>query len=415
MSEYEPSEHEQSEHEPNLLPEPTAEPLTCKVISVDDHVTEPPTVFEGRIAAKFADRAPRLVEDSSGGLVWAYEDGEMHDSGFGAVAGRPQEDWRHEPIRYEEVRKGVWDIHARVQDMDLDGVEASVTFPSMCGFAGRQFAASKDPELGLACVRAYNQWHLEDWSAPYPGRIVPLQLTWLPDPVIAAREVERNAERGFRAVTFPDLPQRLGFPAIHEEAWEPFLRACEETETVICLHTGSAGYILNTRADAPLQLQTSLFPAGAYVAAMEWIWAFVPTRFPRIKIALSEGGIGWVPMALDRLDYVIAHSGGSPVDTPWPDREKSPSDVLKSNFWFCMLDDPSTLSARDRIGVDHIMFESDYPHADSTWPHTQSLIAQRLGPLGPEITKMIAHDNAAALFRHSALAADMDQAAGAHR
>ena len=112
MPEQSLSEQAPSEHQPNLLPEPTGEPLVCKVISVDDHVTEPPTVFEGRIEAKFADRAPRLVEHASGGLVWAYEDGEMHDSGFGAVAGRPQEDWRHEPIRYEEVRKGVWDIDA---------------------------------------------------------------------------------------------------------------------------------------------------------------------------------------------------------------------------------------------------------------------------------------------------------------
>ncbi len=401
------STHAPFERKVNLLPEPTPDSIGFRVISVDDHVTEPPTVFDGRIEERFADRAPKPVEDATGGLVWAYEGGEMHDSGFGAVVGRPQSDWRHEPNRYEEVRKGTWDIHSRVQDMDLDGIESSVTFPSMCGFAGRQFFASKDQELGLACVRAYNRWHLEEWSAVYPGRIIPMQLSWLPDPVIAAKEVRKNAALGFRAVTFPDLPQRLGFAPINEPVWEPLLRACEETETVICLHTGSAGYILNTRPDAPLQLQTSLFPAGAYVAAMEWIWSFVPVRFPRIKIALSEGGIGWVPMALDRLDYVMDHSGGSPVDTPWPDREMTPSDMLRRNFWFCMLDDPSTLGARERIGVDHILFETDYPHADSTWPHTQRLLQQRLAPLGDDVAQKIAYGNAAALFRHKSLADDL--------
>jgi predicted TIM-barrel fold metal-dependent hydrolase len=225
--------------------------------------------------------------------------------------------------------------------------------------------------------------------------------------VVAAAEVERNAAAGFRAVTFPDLPQRLGLPIIADPVWDPFLRACEQTGTVICLHTGGAGYVMNTREGAPLQLQTSLFSAGAYVAAMEWIWGFVPLRFPNIRIALSEGGIGWVPMALDRLDYVQAHSGGSPVDTPWPDRHVTPSDVLRRNFWFCMLDDPSTLPARDRIGLDHIMFETDYPHADSTWPHTQSLLASRLGPLGPEVADKITFANAAALFRHDTLRADL--------
>lgn len=394
---------------PNLLPDPEPEPIRYRVFSVDDHVTEPPNVFSDHIESKFADRVPKLVTDDTGGLVWAYEDGEMHDAGFGAVAGRPQSDWRHEPITYQEVRKGTWDIHARIHDMDLNGIESSVTFPAMCGFAGRKFAASKDPELGLACVRAYNRWHLQDWASAYPGRMVPLQLTWLPDPQIAAQEVYQNAQLGFRAVTFPDIPQRLGFPFIGDPVWEPFLRACEETETVICLHTGGAGYILNTREEAPLQLQTSLFPAGAYVAALEWIWAFVPVRYPNIKIALSEGGIGWVPMALDRLDYVQAHSGGSPVDTPWPAPDVSPSDVLKRNFWFCMLDDPSTMHARYRIGVENIMFEVDYPHADSTWPHTQRLLAERLGGLPADEVEKITFGNAAELFRHSTLAADLSR------
>jgi len=398
-----------AERRVELLPEPEPEEHRYDVISVDDHVTEPPNVFAGRIEARYSGRAPRLSQDESGGLVWAYEDGEMHDAGFGAVAGRPQSAWRHEPIRYEEIRKGCWDIHARVRDMDTDGVTASVTFPSMCGFAGRKFAASKDPGLGLACVRAYNRWHLEDWASVYPGRMIPMQLAWLPDPRIAAREVRQNAALGFRAVTFPDIPQRLGFRPIDDPAWEPFLRACEETETVICLHTGGAGYILNTREDAPLQLQTSLFPGGAFVAAMEWIWSFVPVRFPNLKIALSEGGIGWVPMALDRLDYVMDHSGGSPVDTPWPEPDLTPADVLRRNFWFCMLDDPSTLPARDRIGVDHIMVETDYPHADSTWPHTQSLLARRLGPLGAAVAEKIAYGNAAALFRYPSLAADLSR------
>src|SRR6266511_77487 len=108
----------------NLLPDPEPEDHFCDVLSVDDHVTEPPDVFEGRVEAKYAARAPRLVEDDDRGLVWAYEDGEMHDAGLGAVSGRPQSDWRRDPIRYEEVRKGVWDIHARVRDMDLDGVVA---------------------------------------------------------------------------------------------------------------------------------------------------------------------------------------------------------------------------------------------------------------------------------------------------
>ena len=105
------------------------------------------------------------------------------------------------------------------------------------------------------------------------------------------------------------------------------------------------------------------------VAAADWLWARIPTRFPEIRIAFSEGGIGWVPMLIDRIDYVLDHSAvGS---NGWDDPNLAPTDAMRRNFWFCTIDIPSTMSLRDHIGIDHICMESDYPHADSTWPDTQ--------------------------------------------
>jgi predicted TIM-barrel fold metal-dependent hydrolase len=129
------------------------------------------------------------------------------------------------------------------------------------------------------------------------------------------------------------------------------------------------------------------------------VWAGIPGRHPDLRIALSEGGIGWVPMAIDRLDYVTEHSAGSAAVEPW-EFDLSPSEVLRRNFWFCMLDDPSTLGQRDLIGVDHIMFETDYPHADSTWPRSQDLLRDRLGEIPFDEASMIAGGNAARLYRH---------------
>ena len=215
-----------------------------------------------------------------------------------------------EPARFDEMRKGCWDIHARIADMDLAGIWASLCFPSLiAGFAGAAFARSHDPELGLACVRAWNDWHHEVWAGSYPERIIPLQLAWLRDPEVAAADVRRNAERGFKAVTFPESMNNLDLPSVHTEHWDPFLRACEETETVVCLHTGSGSISPPRSPESPLEQSTTLFPVHGMLAAADWLWARIPLRFPRLNVALSEGGIGWVPMLLDRLDYVMAHSG----------------------------------------------------------------------------------------------------------
>jgi predicted TIM-barrel fold metal-dependent hydrolase len=260
------------------------------------------------------------------------------------------------------------------------------------------FSRSNDPDLGLACVRAWNDWHHEVWAGAYPERVIPLQITWLMDPTIAAEEVRRNADRGFKALSFPENPANLELPSVHTTHWDPLLEACEETGTVVCLHTGSAAWSAIRSPEAPLEQGSTLFPVNGAVATAEWLWARIPLRFPGLNIALSEGGIGWVPMLLDRLDYVMAHSGigGAGV---WSG-DLSPSEAVQRNFWFCSIDDPTALRVRDRIGVDHIMVESDYPHADSSWPDTQDLLARRLEGLPAGDVAKMTHENAAGLFRH---------------
>jgi predicted TIM-barrel fold metal-dependent hydrolase len=390
-----------AEHAPEatLLPDPEPRPRHYTIISVDDHLIEPADVFEGRVPAAFADRAPRVVTLDDGRETWVYEEGFYPQVGLNAVAGRPKAEWSMEPARFDEMRRGCYDIEARVHDMDLDGIYASLCFPSLiAGFAGTIFANSKDQELGLACLRAWNDWHIEEWAAPHPDRIIPLQLAWLRDPEIAAADVRRNAARGFKAVSFPENPVDLKLPSVHTDHWDPFLRACEETQTVICLHNGSSSWTAARSPGAPLELYTSLFSVNAIAAAADWLWARIPTRFPEIRVAFSEGGIGWVPMLIDRIDYVLEHSAvGS---NGWDDPNLAPSDALRRNFWFCTIDIPSTMSLREHIGIDHICLESDYPHADSTWPDTQLNAVAGLRDFTPTEVRKVTWENASHLFRH---------------
>ncbi|HEX3565792.1 MAG TPA: amidohydrolase family protein [Acidimicrobiales bacterium] len=381
-----------------FLPEPPRAHRKYTVISADDHIVEPPHVFEGRVEKKFADRAPRVIEKEDGTETWVYDGTELPNVGFNAVVGRPVDEWRMEPTRFDEMRAGAWDIHQRIADMDLNGIYASLNFPSFLpGFAGQRLQqVTSDTGLAMAAVRAWNDWHLEEWAGSYPDRIIPCQLPWLLDADVSAEMIRQNADRGFRAVSFSEEPSRLGFPTIHSGYWDPFLQACEETGTVINLHIGSSGSSPATTADAPPDVAGVLFFAYAISAAVDWLFSLAPVRYPNLKICLSEGGIGWVPALLDRLDHMDTYSQ---MYGTWQS-ELTPSEVLQRNFWFCAVEDQSTFALRDRIGVDHILLESDYPHCDSTWPNTQRVVEEEIGGLPAEDIKKMTWQNASFLYRH---------------
>ncbi|HMG42892.1 MAG TPA: amidohydrolase family protein [Acidimicrobiales bacterium] len=383
-----------------LLPRPAARPVFCPVISVDDHLVEPPTLFEGRLPARLRDAAPRVVTDDDGLPRWLV-DGERLPIGMpNALVGRPMEEWNVAPARFDEFLPGVTDPHERVADMEVAGIWASLPFPSMVwGFAGSRFAAMTDRELGLACLRAYNDWLLEEWCGAAPDRFIPCQVAWLADPDGAAAEVRRNAERGFRAVSFSENPEGQGMPSIHSGAWDPFFAACEETGTVVNLHVGSRGAITTGSTDSPVEVTVALFPVSGIVALTDWIFSRVPLRFPGIKVALSEGGASWVPMVVERLRRAYRQASAS---THWSAADPDPVDVMHRNFSFTSIEDPTAFQHLDVIGAGNVMVEVDYPHGDSSWPDTQALLAAQLAHLPPDDVARVCFANAAALYHHPA-------------
>jgi predicted TIM-barrel fold metal-dependent hydrolase len=378
-----------------FLPEPEPCEQFATIISVDDHVVEPPHMFENRLPSRLQSDAPRIVESEEGHELWEFEGSLFTQGGTNAFAGRRPETVSQEPARFDQMRPGCYDINARVHDMDLSGVWASLSFPSLItGFCGRVFFNAQDPELGKACIRAWNDWMYEEWYTPYPERVIPLSIAFLRDPKVAADEIRRNAERGVRTVTFPERPHNIGLPSLWDrEHWDPIIEAVVETDTVISLHVGSSG-LYPLPEGAGLALSATLFGQLSLGSCAEWLWSGYPYRYPSLKIAMSEGGIGWVAMLLDRLENIVDRSR---YGRGWDMR---PAEVLRRNFWFCTLDDPSTIDTRYTIGIDHIMLETDYPHGDSTWPDTQDLIKQVWGHIPAEELRKMCSQNAAALYRH---------------
>ena len=274
-----------------FIPEPEPEPLFCPIISVDDHLLEPPTLFEGRLPARFADQAPRLVTDDAGLEWWHFEATRIPNLMLNGASGREMSEWGMIGTRYDEMRRGVWDPAARLHDMDLTGVWASLCFPStLVGFAGTRFSTMTDPDLGYACLQAYNDWMLEEWVGTNPERFVPCQLTWLADAELAAKEVRRNAARGVRAVSFSENPEGLGFPNIYTDFWDPFFAACEDTGTVVNLHVGSSGTTREPCTSSPMPVLFALFPESALEALMDWVFARHPSSLPEPPDRALRGG-----------------------------------------------------------------------------------------------------------------------------
>lgn len=377
-----------------IRPDPAPRARRYTVVSVDDHLVEPPDTFEDRLPSRLAEKAPKVVR-REGADWWVFEDHQVALMGSDAIQTWEPGHADGGPVTFDDVRAGVWNIHQRVRDMDIAGIAVSLNFPSFpFGFAGQVFMRMKDKELGLACMRAYNDWIFEGWWSPYPDRIIPCQVTWLLDPRLAAEEIERNAARGFKAVSFSENPYKLGLPSIHQPHWDPFLRACEETGTVVNLHVGSSSETLVPGPDA-MEALPVLFPVNAFSACTDWLYGAVPVRFPDIKIALSEGGIGWVPLMIDRLRY-MRRSG--PPRSEMAFGGMDPVELMHRNFWFTSFSDPLTMTLRHQIGVDRIMVESDYPHSDSSWPDTQPILEEQLQGVPEDEAARMTWQNAVELY-----------------
>ena len=388
------------------------------LISVDDHVLEPGHVWQDRVPAKFKDAAPRLVRHKDG-EAWVYEGKRMVTPGLGAVAGKTREEFSFEPITYDEMRPGCYDSVARLEDMDRAGVLASMCFPSFPRFCGQVFNEAKDRELALLCVQAYNDWMIDEWCGRAPGRYIPLTLIPLWDPVLAAAEVRRNAARGSTAVAFSENPAMLRLPTIQDPGghWDPLMAACEETETVLCMHIGSSSKRLTMSDESPMLVTMSWGPPLLIAGAMiEWIFSPVVRKFPGIKVALAEGGIGWMPFFLEKATQVVEKhqywiangdvrhdslSGQIEVDerAAIDLQGFSVMDTFRQHIYGCFIDDVHGVRNLDAIGFDNVMIETDYPHSDSTWPNCLEHAQKQLAGISPENRHKIMRGNAERLFR----------------
>ncbi|MEV7737300.1 amidohydrolase family protein [Streptomyces sp. NPDC088921] len=334
------------------------------LISVDDHIIEPPDMFVNHLPKKYRDDAPRLVHRDDGTDVWTFRDTVIPNAALNAVAGRPKEEYGMEPQGLDEIRPGCYDVQERIKDMNAGGMLASMNFPSFPGFAARLFA-TEDPDFSLALVRAYNDWHIDEWCGAYPGRFIPMALPAIWDAELCAAEVRRVAAKGCHSLTFTENPAALGYPSFHDPYWNPLWKALVDTDTVMSVHIGSSGRLTIPAADSPPDVMITLQPMNIVTAAADLLWSKPVKDYPDLKIALSEGGTGWIPYFLERVDRTFE------MHSTWTLQDfggKLPSEVFREHFLTCFISDPLGVRLRHDIGIDNICWEADYPHSDSMWP-----------------------------------------------
>jgi predicted TIM-barrel fold metal-dependent hydrolase len=372
----------------------------CKLISADSHVNEPADLWTERIDRKFRDRAPRIIDNIPSrppGSYLVLEDIPPVHLSQGLGAGKTAEELPHffQTSTYRDARRGGWDPAERLKDMQLDGVEAEVIYTTL-GF--RQFWL-KDADLQRACFRVYNAW-LADYCSYAPNQLTGIALISLYDIGEAVKELRLCRQRGLKgAMIWASPPEERSYA---DRMYDPFWTEAQELGMPLSLHAVTG---MGRESQALRVMGREVKPVDRYVQSVtlgdevkrsliELVFSGVLERYPHLRIVSAENEVSWLSFVIQRWDQTYHHYRHL---YPSPLKMK-PSEYFSRQIYATFIDDAFGIRNRHQIGVDHVMWSSDYPHTQSTWPHSQEIIARDFADV-PEGEKLkIVRENAMELY-----------------
>lgn len=363
-------------------------PVTGPVLSADSHICEPPTLWLDRLPQRYQDRAPRVVRDLDGrpGDFFVCEDAQPRSVFAAFAAGVPSEELaRRGEQGFAAAPASVWDPAARLLDQDLDGVAAEVLFPTMADL----IFGSRDLAFRQACFIAYNDF-VAEYCAAAPDRLLGVALLDTEDPAAAVDELGRVADLGLRAVVLRGDPTNLyGDPAL-----EPLWEAAVGLGMPIAIHRGAVRRDISVEVQGPL-LDYVMIPTQAQRALASMVFAGVWERHPELRLVLCEFDLLWLPHFLGRLDRADRKFGrafGLGLSRPAVEQ-------VKESVWITFQHETDELPAvLGSWPIERLMWASDYPHADSTWPHSRDVLGALAGVVGPAAVPGLVHDTCAEFF-----------------
>jgi hypothetical protein len=294
------------------------------------------------------------------------------------------------------VRKAAYDVDARVDDMNANGILSGLNFPNVLGFAGDSLLKVGDKDLALACIQVYNDWHCDQWAGAHPGRFIPVAVMPLWDVALCVKEVRRIAQKGVRVVAFAENPPGFGLPSVHQGHWDPMFKEIVDHDMSVVIHIGTAGGQLHAPSmDSPMPVSSSLVNIKIAESLADLVFSPLPQKFPTLRFALSEGCMGWVPFVVERMEASYRKSGKlSGIDLG----KDTPRSIVARQFLFCFHEDDFGLKSRHDVGIDLITVEVDYPHSDSTFPYTPEGLWRAMKDFPEEEIHKMTHLNAMRFF-----------------
>ncbi len=373
------------------------------IIDVDTHVTEAPDLWTSRVPARMRDAVPRVDVDAKGRHLWYLGRDPIARLGLSATAGVGS--MRHPPNSYADMHPGAHDAKARLEYMDSMGIWAMVMYPNVGGFGNQAFLKLGDPELMLTCVKVYNDWQTE-WASADLRRLLPITSIPFWDIEAAVAEVHRCVPLGHKGILFTGEPHAFGQPVIGDPHWNPLWEVACEYDLPVSFHIGSGNMDgglnrdkvrLYGRMAAFTELSVEFFMRNA-MQLTDLLLSGVLARYPAIKFVSVESGIGWIPFVLEALDYQFA---GNHVSEERPDLDRPPSSYFASNVYGCYwFEQTAPRRLIDKVGVDNILFETDFPHPTSLFgDEVHDCIARGLGECDAGTRRQILWSNAQKLYR----------------
>lgn len=372
--------------------------LKYGLISVDDHVQEPPNLWtQGLSKTRWGERIPHLERIADGSERWVVDNQVLLD-GSAALAGALMADRNHEPSRWQDVPTAAYVPSERLKAMDAAGIDYSVLYPTVAGLAGEAFGRLRDPDLELACVQAYNDWLIEEWAAA-SDRFVPQCIVPIWPVEAATTEIERAVAKGHRGVVFPSLPMHLrDVPHVSGPEYDPVWSVCEELNVPVCLHAGASPQLqyhasphlapaLARAMDAATKPVSSVFVISLYS------FSRVLLRHPKLRLVLAESALSWGMLYLEWADHQFEHDGLAREGY-----ELKPSEMFHRQCFYTSWYDKVAPFA-DYIGADHILWAANFPLATSTWPRTQETVERCLQGVSAQARAQVLWKNAASLYQ----------------
>ena len=368
------------------------------LISVDDHVQEPPSLWTDRLSKnRWGERIPHLERTAEGCERW-FVDGKVLIDGHSGRAGALMADRNREPSRWEEVPPSAYLPSERLKMMDASGIDYSVLYPTVAGLAGEAFGRLEDPELELASVQAYNDWLIEEWAAAserfIPQCIVPI---WPPEATVA--EIQRAVAKGHRGVVFPPLPMNLrAVPHVSGPEYDSVWAICEELNVPICLHAGASPELQYTPYSGLAPALTDALdavtkPVSSVFVISLFSFSRVLLRHPRLRVILAESALSWGMLYLEWADHQFEHDGLASEGY-----ELKPSEMFHRQCCFTSWFDEVAPFVQ-HVGADNILWSINFPLTTSTWPRSQETIHHCLQGVSAETREKVLWKNAAGLYR----------------